>query len=147
MIVLAKFSGAATLAEVELKTQSWYFAFQVIQVFLITTFTSAASSVVTTIINNPGSAVTLLSENLPKASNFFLSYIILQGLSASASQLAALVPFLLFVVLGSLLDSTPRKKYNRWMNMVGLSWGNFYPVWTNLGVIGMFTLSLDTSQY
>jgi len=55
-------------------------AFQVIQVFLITTFASGAAAVVTKIIDDPGSATTLLAENLPKASNFYISYFIVQGL-------------------------------------------------------------------
>lgn len=38
--LLAKFAGEPTLSAIELKTQSWYFAFQVVQVFLITTFSS-----------------------------------------------------------------------------------------------------------
>lgn len=38
--LLAKFAGEPTLSAIELKTQSWYFAFQVVQVFLITTFAS-----------------------------------------------------------------------------------------------------------
>jgi hypothetical protein len=37
---LAKLAGEPTLSAVELKTQSWYFAFQVVQVFLVTTFSS-----------------------------------------------------------------------------------------------------------
>jgi hypothetical protein len=37
---LAKKAGEPTLAAVELRTQTWYFCFQVVQVFLITTFTS-----------------------------------------------------------------------------------------------------------
>jgi hypothetical protein len=38
--LLAKKAGEPTLSAIELKTQSWYFSFQVVQVFLITTFTS-----------------------------------------------------------------------------------------------------------
>ncbi len=38
--LLAKLAGEPTLAAVELRTQTWYFSFQVVQVFLITTFTS-----------------------------------------------------------------------------------------------------------
>lgn len=38
--LLAKLAGEPTLSAIELKTQSWYFAFQVVQVFLITTFSS-----------------------------------------------------------------------------------------------------------
>lgn len=39
--MLAKFAGEPTLSAIELKTQSWYFGFQVVQVFLITTFASS----------------------------------------------------------------------------------------------------------
>lgn len=42
--LLAKFAGEPTLSAIELKTQSWYFAFQVVQVFLITTFSSGEIS-------------------------------------------------------------------------------------------------------
>ncbi|KAK0843200.1 phosphate metabolism protein 7 [Friedmanniomyces endolithicus] len=62
-----------TQGAVQLKTQSWYFAFQVIQVFLITTFSSGAASVATQVFSNPTSAPTLLAKNLPKASNFYIT--------------------------------------------------------------------------
>jgi calcium permeable stress-gated cation channel len=39
--LLAKFAGEPTQSAVQLKVQSWYFIFQVVQVFLITTFASS----------------------------------------------------------------------------------------------------------
>lgn len=135
--LLAKLAGEPTLSAVELKTQSWYFAFQVIQVFLITTFSSGASAVTTQIINNPGSAPTLLATNLPKASNFYISYFLLYGLAQAASQLLNIVALLLFVLLGKFLDSTPRKMYTRWTKWQGIGWGSEYPKWTNLSVIAL----------
>ncbi|KAL8964621.1 MAG: hypothetical protein Q9183_004328, partial [Haloplaca sp. 2 TL-2023] len=42
--IMAKVAGAPSLGAVELKVQNYYFAFQVIQVFLVTTLTSAASA-------------------------------------------------------------------------------------------------------
>ena len=135
--LLAKLGGEPTLSAVELKTQTWYFAFQVIQVFLITTFTSGAAAVTTQVVNNPTSAPRLLAENLPKASNFYLSYFILYGLAQAAAQLLNIVALLLFVILGRLLDKTPRKMYNRWTKLAGLGWGSEYPKWTNLGVIAL----------
>ncbi|KPI43054.1 uncharacterized protein AB675_2157 [Cyphellophora attinorum] len=132
---LAKFAGAPTLAVVESKTQSWYFIFQVIQVFLITTFSSAASSVVTQIVQNPGSAVNLLAKNLPKASNFYISYFILQGLMIFALQILNIAGLLSIYVLGKILGKTPRKQYTRWMQLIGLGWGSEYPKITNMGVI------------
>jgi hypothetical protein len=41
--LLAKLAGEPTMSAIELKTQTWYFAFQVVQVFLITTFASGKS--------------------------------------------------------------------------------------------------------
>ncbi|KAI1337643.1 DUF221-domain-containing protein [Xylariaceae sp. FL0016] len=135
--MLAKLAGEPTLSAVELKTQNWYFTFQVIQVFLITTFSSGAAAVATQIVTTPSSAPTLLAQNLPKASNFYISYFILYGLAQAAAQLLNIVPLLLFLVLGKFLDSTPRKMYNRWIGMAGLGWGSEYPKWTNLGVIAL----------
>ncbi|CAK46603.1 hypothetical protein CBS63078_4879 [Aspergillus niger] len=135
--LMAKFGGAPSLAAVELTTQNFYFAFEVIQVFLVVTISSSASSVVTKIINNPTSAASLLAENIPTASNFYISYIILQGLSFSAGALLQISGLILGKVLGRLLDNTPRKMYSRWSNLAGLGWGTVYPVFTLLAVIAI----------
>lgn len=88
------------------------------------------------IVADPSSAVTLLAENLPKASNFYISYFILFGLMTAAMQLLNVAPLLFFLFLGKILDTTPRKMYNRYVNLGGLGWGALYPKFTNLGVIG-----------
>jgi hypothetical protein len=105
-------------------------------VFLVTTFASGAASVASQIVSDPTSAVSLLAENLPKASNFYISYFILFGLMNAAMQLLQIAPLLFFLVLGNILDKTPRKMYNRYVNLGGLGWGSLYPKFTNLGVIG-----------
>ena len=135
--VLAKFAGAPTLSIVELKTQTWYFIFQVVQVFLITTFTSGAASVASQIVSNPSTAASLLATNLPKASNFYMSYFIVTGLMQAALLLLNIVPFLMLGILAKYFDKTPRKMYKRWMTLAGLGWGSVYPKFTNLGVIAL----------
>ncbi|KAL4907575.1 hypothetical protein BDW74DRAFT_166891 [Aspergillus multicolor] len=135
--LMAKIGGAPSLAEVELTTQNFYFLFQVVQVFLVVTLTSAASSVVTKIIQDPTSAAELLANNLPQSSNFYISYIVLQGLSFSSGALLQISGLILGKVLGRLLDNTPRKMYSRWSNLAGLGWGTVYPVFTLLTVIAI----------
>lgn len=135
-----------TESAVQMRVQSWYFPFEVIQVFLITTFTSAASSVVTQIISHPTSAPQLLASNLPKASNFYIAYFILKGLLTAALQIVNIAPLLFVVVLGKILDKTPRKKYNRYVGLGGLNWGVLYPSFTNLGVIGKSGHSLRDNR-
>ncbi len=126
-----------TMGLVQLKVQGWYFPFQVIQVFLITTFASGAAAVVTQIINDPSGAPALLAKNLPRASNFYISYFIVFGLMTAAMQFLNVAPLLFFLVLGKILDKTPRKQYNRYVNLGGLGWGALYPKFTNLGVIAL----------
>lgn len=91
----------------------------------------------TQILSNPSSAPSLLATNLPKASNFYISYFILLGLMQAALQLLNIVPLLFYVVLGKILDKTPRKKYNRFINLPGIGWGSTYPKFTLLGVIAI----------
>ncbi|KAL3420550.1 DUF221 domain-containing protein [Phlyctema vagabunda] len=135
--LMAKLGGEATTPNVELKCQSWYFAFQVVQVFLVTTFSSGASSVVSDIIDNPSSATTLLATSLPKASNFYISYIIVQGLGIAAGNLLNIGALAMITVVGKFLDKTPRKMFKRYITLAGLGWGSLYPKFGNLGVIAI----------
>lgn len=134
---MARLGGCPTTAAAELRTQNFYFGFQVVQVFLVTTLSSAASSVVQKVIQKPESAATLLAQNIPKASNFYIAYFILQGLTFSAGALLQIAGLIVSKILGTLLDNTPRKMYKRWSTLSGLGWGTVLPVLTNLCVIGM----------
>ena len=133
---MAKVAGKPSLASVELRVQNTYFLFQVVQVFLVTTLSSAASASVVAIIQSPTSVTNLLGQDLPKASNFYISYFILQGLTISSGALVQLVGVILYRVLGKFLDSTPRKMYKRFSSLSGLGWGTVFPVYTLLTVIG-----------
>jgi calcium permeable stress-gated cation channel len=134
---MAKWGGDPTRSAVELTVQNSYFGFQVVQVFLVATLGSAASSVGGQIAKNPSSAISVLANNLPAASNFYLSYFILQGLGVVSGILVGLVGLIIFIALGKVLDNTPRKMYNRWINLSGLGWGTLFPVYTNLFVIAI----------
>jgi len=132
---MAKWGGVPTLSKVELFVQNTYFLFQVIQVFLVTALASSASAVVTQIITDPGSATSLLAQNLPKSNNFYISFLLLQGLSIAGGALVQIVGLILFYILGKLLDNTPRKMWTRWNILSGLGWGTVFPIYTNLAVI------------
>jgi calcium permeable stress-gated cation channel len=118
-------------------TQTAHFCFQVVQVFLVTTITSAASAAVSQIIKDPLSAKDLLAQNLPKASNFYISYFLLQGLSMSSIAVVQIMSALVFKILTKFFATTPRRLFNRWTQLAGISWGNIFPVFTNMGVIAL----------
>lgn len=117
--------------------QNGYFAFQVVQVFLVTTLASAASSSLSAVAQEPTKAMDLLADNLPKSSNFYISYILIQCLAAGANGLVHVVEVFRQHVMAKRLGS-PRAMFNLWHNVRVLHWGAVFPVFTNLGVIGEF---------
>ncbi|KAJ5223267.1 hypothetical protein N7468_007809 [Penicillium chermesinum] len=103
------------LARVELFTQSAHFVFQVVQVFLVTTLTSAASAATAQIIKNPLSAKDLLS-------------------SMALVQIASA---LVFKFVTTFFAYSPRRLFQKWGQLASLSWGSVFPVFTNMGVIAI----------
>ncbi|KAF9884927.1 hypothetical protein FE257_000918 [Aspergillus nanangensis] len=130
-------AGVPSSSRVELFTQTAHFCFQVVQVFLVTTLTSAASAATAQIIKDPLSTKDLLAENLPKATNFYISYFLLQGLTMSSLALVQVAGALVFKLIATFFDRSPRHLYQRWSAVSGISWGNVFPVFTNMGVIAL----------
>ena len=143
--MMAKMSGDPTLSAIELSTQNYYFAFQIVDVFLVATLGSSAASAVGQIEKNPTGITTLLATSLPKASDFYLSYFVLQGLGVVSSMLLSISGLVIFLLLSKILDNTPRKMYKRWVNLSGIGWGTLFPIYTTLFVIGKSTPTVCSS--
>lgn len=120
-----------------MKTQAWTFFFQVFQVFLVTTFSSGAAAVAAKIIKEPHSAPTLLAESLPKASNFYLTYFLIQGLTSAASNVLNYSDLFEYLFYQYFRDKTPREKFTSFSQMKGISYGSLFPKFTNLFVIAV----------
>jgi calcium permeable stress-gated cation channel len=134
---VANLSGQPTTFETSRKAQQWYFVFQVVQVFLVTSLSSGAAAVATKIANQPTTIPTLLAKNLPKASNFYLTYFILQGLGTSSKQILNYSDLFSFLFYDKVMSKTPRQKFNTYTQMKGISFFNVYPKFTNLAVIAI----------
>ncbi|KAL2256671.1 hypothetical protein VTK26DRAFT_1320 [Humicola hyalothermophila] len=137
MRLCAKLAGEPSISRVELFTQNAYFAFQVIQVFLVATLASSATAVAKQIVDSPTQAPTILANNLPKASNLYISYFIVQGLTIATSVLTQVLGFFVFTLLYKLLANTPRAMYTKWTELSAISWGSTMPVYTNIVVIAI----------
>ncbi|KAG5513614.1 hypothetical protein PMAC_001046 [Pneumocystis sp. 'macacae'] len=133
----AEFKGLPTQTDVELTVQNMYFSFLVVQVFLVVTISSGITAVIASIINNPQNTPKLLAQNLPRASNFFFSYILLQGLSIASGELLQVITLIVFYSFGKLMDNTPRKLWSRFTTLRILGWGTTFPRFTNLSVIAV----------
>ncbi|KAK0104996.1 hypothetical protein ONS95_004635 [Cadophora gregata] len=135
MRACARQAGVATQSRIELFVQNSYFLFQVLQVFLVTTLTSTVASAFTDLIKNPMGVRKLLSTALPKASNFYISYFILQGLAMSATRIVHLGGLIRHQLL-RWAGGRPRIIARRYHRLRKIHWGSVFPMFTNMGVIG-----------
>ncbi|KAK3366509.1 hypothetical protein B0H63DRAFT_529892 [Podospora didyma] len=137
MRLCAKFAGEPTRSTVELFTQNANFAFQVVQVFLVTAVSSSASAVAKQIIEKPSSVTTILAGSLPSSSNFYISYFIIQGLGIATGVLTQLPGFLFFSLSLKYFCVTPRAISTRWYRLNIIQWGSIVPVYTTIVVIAI----------
>src|SRR5437667_3078576 len=133
---IAKQSGAKTGMQVELTVQNYYFVFLFVQVFLVVSIASGFSTIAKDLAKSVSSAPSLLASNLPRASNYFFSLMLLQAFSVSAGALVQISGLVTWFILAPLLDNTARQKWSRQTNLPQVKWGTFFPVYTNLASIG-----------
>lgn len=124
---MGKISGCVTIHQVNTFCQNWFFAFQVVNTFLAAALGSSAASSVQSIIEKPTSALSLLASEIPKSSNFYLSYLCLYGLVFSSKALANVVGLALSKVLGRILDKSPRAKWTRYTTLGQPDFSVLYP--------------------
>lgn len=137
----AKISGCTSLTEVEYYTQQVYYWFQVINSFLVVTLSSSILQSLNEILKEPSQILSLLHQNLPGASNFFINWMLLNALTIPSGGLLQMVALILFHVLGTLLDNTPRKLWTRFNAIGGNGWGLTFPIYSTMATI-MFTYSI-----
>ncbi|EPS29391.1 hypothetical protein PDE_04340 [Penicillium oxalicum 114-2] len=133
---LSKTQGLHTGMAIELTVQNYYFAFLFVQLFLVVTIASSASTILDN-VTNVTSWPELLATNIPRSSNYFFSYMVLQAMSVSAGALVQIVSLVSWFILAPILDSTARKKWARTTNLNQMQWGTFFPVYTTLACIGL----------
>ncbi|RII05511.1 hypothetical protein CUC08_Gglean010203 [Alternaria sp. MG1] len=114
--------------------QDYYFCFLFVQVTLVVSLAAGLTAIANEMARGASLAATL-AKNLPKASNYFLSYLLLQALSVSAGSLLRTDRLLGKFVLGPMFDKSVTQMVVR-RRGPDLQWGTFVPVFTNLSCIG-----------
>ena len=138
---LAIYGGAPSYSAAESTVQHSHFIFQVYQ-----TFASAIGAAIFTLVAvNPADGfVSLFTTTIPQVSNFFISYIIVQGFGIFGTILVGLAGIVLTPLLASLSGVSPRKTFLQWNRLAGVGWGTVYPRYTTLFVIGEYFLQLKS---
>ena len=133
---LSKQRGLQTGNAIELSVQDYYFVFLFVQVFLIVSISSGITTALKQLIRSIGSAPAILAINLPRASNYFFSYMLLQAFSVSAGALLQIGGLFSWFILAPFTDNTARARWARQVNLPTVQWGSFFPIYTNLAAIG-----------
>lgn len=130
--------GATTGSQGERSLQIWYLIFLIFEIVFIPSISSGLTTVVNELLANPGNAIKILSENLPSASNYYFSFLVVQALSISASSILQTIRLFNFYVVGSV--NTPDAVFNKlsWTNRTRI--GSNIPWYTTFAIIGMFVL-------
>nr|POF24041.1 uncharacterized protein rsn1 [Quercus suber]POF24055.1 uncharacterized protein rsn1 [Quercus suber] len=134
---LVKNQGVPTGNSRETGVQLWYFGFLFFQVFFVVTLSSGLTQFFSELARNPGSVVSQLAQNLPKASNYFFNYLMVQSLSNGASALLQIGALVGWFIFGPIFDSTPRSKWRRQTKLSNIQWGSFFPPFANFAAIGI----------
>ncbi|GAB1318961.1 Phm7-similarity to hyp1 [Madurella fahalii] len=134
---LAVWQGSKTGSRKSEIVQIYYFVFLFVQVFLVVSIASGALQTIANISSNLTSTPNILAENLPKAANYFFAYMILQALSTSSGTLLQIGTLLVWYVWSRIVDNTARAKWTRNTQLPTVTWGSFFPVYTNFACIAL----------
>ncbi|KAJ0169023.1 Uncharacterized protein CTA2_47 [Colletotrichum tanaceti] len=140
---LALFRGVKTGSQKAEFVQRFYFVFLFIQVFLVVSVASFFAASVDELwanletLSNVGEILNILARNLPRASNYFFSYMLLQALSVSSGTLLQIGGLVTWYLLARILDTTARDKWKRNTTLSTIAWGQFFPVYTNFACIAL----------
>ncbi|KAI1658537.1 DUF221-domain-containing protein [Daldinia decipiens] len=134
---LAGFKGAKTGSQKTETVQKFYFAFLFVQVFLVVSLASGVLQTLDYIANNPTGIADLLAENLPKAANYFFSYMILQALSVSSGTLLQIGALINWYIIARMMNKTARNKWFTNTKLPEVNWGTTFPVYTNFACIAL----------
>lgn len=106
----------------EVEVQKHYFVFLHFHVFLVVSISSSVTTMIPAIIRDINSVPSILAENLPKASDYFYSYLLLQAVTQ-----CAMVLFRFPEILWSSLFLHRGKSM-----LKAVRWSLIYPIFTNL---------------
>ncbi|PWN30272.1 DUF221-domain-containing protein [Jaminaea rosea] len=131
--LFARLSGLPTRTEVELSLQQRMTWFNLIDNFLLFTIISGVSggiSRIVPILSNPSGLPSLISQYIPLANIFYISFIILQALSGAGGGLLQVAGLVIYYIKAFLLGSTPRKVWHIHHDVGAPAWGTLFPAIT-----------------
>jgi len=147
---IANMEGLYSRQATERHVQIYYFVFIFVQGFLTISLSAGITTIMGELTVTAQAVPVVLAQNLPKASNYFFSYIIISTSTTIISTLVRLKQLFNGLILSPLIDKTARMKWMRGESVDLREWGTFIPFFTNIACIGGFfsqrLLKLHCSQ-
>lgn len=135
--LIGRYSGVPRISEIELILMTRYYIFLVIHGFIVTTLSSGLTLAIPELSKDPSKAVTILTVNLPKASIFFMTYVVTTSLTSASGALLQIFPLIMYYLKLFVLASTPRSVFNVRYEMPQPQFGTLFPNTTLLATIGL----------
>ena len=106
------------------------------QMFLVVSISGGLVGFLSNAAQSPKSVPSQLAQTLPKAANYFMSYVLVKALTGSSGAL--LQPITLSAqLISDYYDVTPRQKWQRQARFASIEWARLFPPLTNIAVIGI----------
>ncbi|KAH8674390.1 hypothetical protein BGZ60DRAFT_403801 [Tricladium varicosporioides] len=135
--LIANTEGLHSYQVTENHVQIYYFTFLFVQGFLTISLSAGITTIIGELANTIQAVPSVLAQNLPKACNYFFSYIIMSTIIVVISTLIHVKRLISLSVLSPIFDKTARQKWTRVCNVNLQQWGTFIPVFTNIACIGL----------
>ncbi|OLY84308.1 putative membrane protein [Smittium mucronatum] len=134
--MLIKFEKGPLSRSIELLLIDRYFAFNIINTLIIYLISGTIFSSIKEFIDDPSTVVQQMASNVPKNSTFYITYVLLLGLSSSSGDIAMLVGFVIRTILRKFFKQTPREVFNKKLPQQ-LSVGTAIPVLSFVFLLGI----------
>ncbi|KAI9307429.1 hypothetical protein BJ944DRAFT_237876 [Cunninghamella echinulata] len=134
--MLSKLEGIPQRSFVTLSLLHKYFSFQYVDVVLVSTIAGGVINTISQLGENPLGIINVLAENLPKASTFFITFVMLQAINGAGSAILQLVPFIMSFIK-PFLSTTPRDIYMQKRTLAGVNIGTLIPSHTVIFILGI----------
>lgn len=135
LMALGVFEGSIALSVNQFRAYHRYFAFQIVNVFLVNAIAGSVIDAITTVYDSPPTVFTMFGNSLPKMGGFFTNYLLVKALTGLGMELIR-VPAL-FMSLGKKLftpNTTPRDQQNLFYggsmrNVTNPGWFPFHKIY------------------
>ncbi|KAI8343927.1 hypothetical protein BC941DRAFT_464168 [Chlamydoabsidia padenii] len=133
---LSKLEGIPQKSFIDLSVLHKFFFFQFVDVVLVSTIAGGILQTLPVLLENPTVIISVLAENLPKASTFFITFVMLQSTNSTGQAILQPVPYILSFVK-PLFSTTPRDLYTQKTTLPGISIGTLIPSQSIIFVLGI----------